>query len=85
VATFDTTRGTLPDFYQRRLDNASLGTRARFTDPSLVLSGGANIFTGRHVSIRPDVSMRLVMRSSDTYLVPMATIYLTYHFEAHGE
>jgi hypothetical protein len=85
LATFDTTRGTLPAFYQRRLENTGLGTTTTFADPSLVLSAGANIFTGRHVSVRPDVSVRLVMRAWETYAVPMATMYLTYHFEVHGE
>ena len=84
-ASFDTTRDTLPAFYQRRVVSSGVGTIANFTDPSFVLSGGADIFTGRHISVRPDVSVRLVRRSSNTYAVTLATVYLTYHFEEHGE
>jgi hypothetical protein len=82
-ASFDTTRAVLPDFYQRRLLGSSIGAIANFTDPSLVFAGGANFFVGPHFSIRPDMSVRLVTRSSDTFAVTMATVYLSYHFEEH--
>ena len=83
-ASFDTTRGALPDFYQRRLAGLPIGTLASFNDPSLVIAGGANFFVGRHFTVRPDVSLRLAINSSDTFPVPMATVYLSYHFEEHN-
>ena len=82
-ASFDTTRSTLPEFYQRRVAPSSVDTLVDFTDPSYVIAGGVNIFTGTHVSIRPDVSVRLVTRGEGTFVVPMATIYFSYHFENH--
>jgi hypothetical protein len=82
-ATFDTTRGALPDFYQQRLTDSTFVTHPTFTDPSFVFAGGVNILTGRHFSIRPDLSVRLVTSSSQVYAVTMATVHLTYHFEAH--
>ena len=82
-ATFDLTAGALPDFYQRRLTQAPGETRAIFADPSYVFSAGFDIFTGKHVSFRPELSVRLVTRASDTYAVTMATVRATYHFELH--
>lgn len=82
-ATFDTTSGALPDFYQRRVGGSVSGTQQRFTDPSFVLSGGIDIFAATHFSIRPELSVRLVTHASDTYAVTMATVHATYHFEAH--
>jgi hypothetical protein len=82
-ASFETTSGALPGFYQRRLVGSLLGTQQSFIDPSFIFAGGFNVFTGRHFSIRPDLSVRLVTRASDTYAVTMATVYMTYHFEVH--
>lgn len=82
-SSFDRARGPMPDFYQRRGMGPSLGSSASFTDPSFVLAGGANFFTGPHLSIRPDLSARFVTRESHTYGVTMATVYVTYHFGKH--
>jgi hypothetical protein len=81
-ASFDTTNSTLPDFYQRRV-SSSLGMRQTFTDPSFVFAAGMDIFSGKHLSIRPDLSVRLVSRASDTYAVTIAAVRVTYHFENH--
>ena len=81
-ASFASTSGTLPDFYQRRLTGPST-THPTFTDPSLVFAGGVDVFTGQHFSIRPDLSVRLVTRASDAYPVTMAAVHVTYHFEVH--
>lgn len=81
--SFDATSSAIPDFYQRRIVALPAGVRQTFTDPSFVLAGGVNVFTGRHFSIRPDLSVRLVTRASDTYAVAMATMFVTYHFEVH--
>jgi hypothetical protein len=81
-AMFDATESVLPDFYQERL-NGSPSTTHTFTDPSFVFAAGINIFTGQHISIRPDLSVRLVTRSSNVYPVTMVTVHVTYHFEVH--
>ena len=83
-ASFDTTRSAIPDFYRQRLNGSSIVTSASFNDPSLVIGGGVNIFVGRHVSIRPDLSVRVAINSSETYAVTMATVSLSYHFEEHN-
>jgi hypothetical protein len=83
-ASFDTTRGDIPAFYQGRLVAGSFGSLATFNDPSFVFDAGVNVFAARHVSFRPEVSVRLVTRDSATYAVTMATFHLTYHFEVHG-
>jgi hypothetical protein len=62
---------------------SALNTRQTFTDPSFVFAAGLDIFTGRHLSIRPDVSVRLVTSSADAYAVTMAALRVTYHFEVH--
>jgi hypothetical protein len=82
-ASFDATQAGLPDFYQQRSTGSAFATRRTFTDPTLVFAGGVNIFTGAHFSIRPDVSVRLVTRHSDTYAVTIAAVHVTYHFEVH--
>ena len=82
-ASFDVARGPLPDFYQRRLKESALSARQTFTDPSFVLMTGVDVFTGRHVSFRPDLSVRFVTRDSETYAVTLAMLHLTYHFEEH--
>jgi hypothetical protein len=81
-ATFDTTAGPLPDFYQRG-ETATSPAVQTFTDPSFIFGAGVNVFTGQHISIRPDVSVRLVYSDSQTYAVTMVTVHLTYHFEVH--
>jgi hypothetical protein len=82
-ASFDAASGALPDFYQRRFVGSALNTQHTFTDPSFVFATGLDIFTGRHLSIRPDVSVRLVTRSPNAYAVTMAALRVTYHFEVH--
>lgn len=82
-ATFDLTAGAPPDFYRRRLTPASTDALAVFTDPAYVFAAGVDIFTGDHFSFRPELSVRVVTRASDTYAVTMAIVRATYHFESH--
>jgi hypothetical protein len=81
-ATFDATSGPLPPFYQQRVSGPS-GLAETFTDPSLVFTGGLNILTGRHVSVRPEASVRLVLHASDSYAVTMVAVHAIFHFEEH--
>jgi Outer membrane protein beta-barrel domain len=82
-AMFDTTAGPIPDFYQRREVTGPPTTLQTFTDPSFVFAAGVNVFTGRHISIRPDITVRLVYSDSQIYPVTAAVVHLTYHFEVH--
>ena len=82
-ASFDTTSGALPDFYQRRVTSSSALTLQTFTDPAFVFAGGLDVFLGQHFSIRPELSVRLVTAASDTYAVTFAAVRATYHFEVH--
>jgi hypothetical protein len=81
-AAFDSP-ANLPGFYQQRLAS-SASTHPTFTDPSFVFAAGVNTFTTSHFSIRPDVSVRIVTRSADSYAVAMAGVHVTYHFEMHA-
>jgi hypothetical protein len=83
-ATFDTSRGNVPAFYQKRLPAGAFGSLATFNDPALVLDGGVNIFATRHLSFRPEVGVTVVTRGSGAYGVTTAVIHLIYHFETHA-
>jgi len=82
-ATFDEPPTMMPPFYARRMAASMFGSRSTFTDPSFVFAGGVNVFTTRHISIRPDMSVRLVAHDGDTYAVTIAAVHLIYHFEVH--
>jgi hypothetical protein len=83
-ASLDMTRPSVPDFYRRRrgMDSAFAG-HMDFNDPSFIIAGGAHVFASRHLSVRPDISVRFVRRGARTYTVTFAGAYLTYHFEEH--
>jgi hypothetical protein len=83
-AVFDTTRGSVPAFYQSRLPAGTLDSLATFNDPALVFDAGANIFASRHVSIRPDLGVIVVTKNSSAYTVATAVVHLIYHFENHA-
>lgn len=82
-AAFDTTQATLPRFYQQQVPDSSTPGRAAFTDPTIVIAGGANVFTAHHLSVRPDLGVRLVTDGSHVYTVTTVTFSLIYHFEDH--
>ena len=85
LATFDAGSASIPPFYQPRMSGAPAGSSQSFTDPSLVLTGGVSIHTGRHVSFRPEVSVRWVLHDSDSYAVTVVAVHAIYHFEDHGK
>ena len=82
-ASFDTTTGSLPDFYERRVTASVVSHRQSFTDPSFVFQGGLNLFMTSHVSIRPDVAVRLVTGDSHAYALTAFAAHVTYHFGVH--
>jgi len=84
IASFDNSSGTIPPFYRQRFSGSSVTTRQTFTDPSFVFAAGANVFTGTHVSIRPDVTIRVVTNGGDAYPVTTVAVHFSYHFETHG-
>jgi hypothetical protein len=83
IASFDTTAGPLPDFYQKRLPQDSPVTQRTFTDPSFVFTGGVDILATPRWSIRPDVSVKLVTDGSSAYAITIAAVRIAYHFEFH--
>jgi hypothetical protein len=83
LATFDAGSSSIPAFYQARMAGAVAGSSQSFTDPSLILAGGFNITGSRHVSLRPEVSVRWVLHDSDSYAVTMLAVHFIYHFEDH--
>jgi len=84
LATFDAGSNAIPAFYQPRMAGAAAGSSQSFTDPSLILAGGFNIIASRHVSLKPEVSVRWVLHDSDSYAVTMLAVHFVYHFEDHG-
>ena len=84
LATFDVGSSSIPAFYQPRMTSAPAGSSQSFTDPSLILTGGFNIMTSRHVSSKPEVSVRWVLHDSNSYAVTVLAVHAIYHFEDHG-
>ena len=83
-ASFDSSRGPLPGFYQGRVaGNGSTVKRMAFTDPSFILGGGVNVFVTRHIAIRPDVEAKIVRRDRQNYAVTAVSVHIAYHFEDH--
>jgi hypothetical protein len=82
-AAFDTAQA-MPDFYQRRVASRTLTGRTTFTDPSAVIAAGAHFYVARHLSVRPEVNLRLVVDDARTYRVTSVTFAVAYHAEEHA-
>jgi len=84
-ASFDHSRGAIPDFYSRRaaMNAAGVATITTFTDPSFIVGAGVNVFLTDHIAIRPDVEAKIVRRDSQNYVVGSIVVRLAYHFERH--
>ena len=78
---------TMSGFYRHRMpmapDGHFLEGRRTFDDLAFRVGGGAEIFAGRHVSIRPEVQIVIVTDRSDAEVVPLFGLHLAYHFETH--
>jgi outer membrane protein with beta-barrel domain len=72
-----------PQFYERRMGRhtAPGGPVMTFTDPTLVLGGGVNIFVNRHFAIRPALDATVVLRDRRHYVVTTAALQAVFHFE----
>ena len=64
IASFGTSAGSVPDFYQARIPEASAITHRTFTDPMFAFSGGVDVVARGRWSIRPAVDVKLVTDGS---------------------
>jgi hypothetical protein len=84
-AWFQVADPRVPEFYRRRIEERpdAFGVTAAFTDPSLVVGGGVNVFLSRQIAVRPEVDATIVRRNSQTRVMPTVRVHLAYHFEDH--
>jgi hypothetical protein len=84
-ATFDSLASPAPDFYRRRMTDASSGLRTayEFDDFAYSAGAGADIFVRRHLAVRPDVRLVFVTKDGNTRTVAIYGVHLAYHFEEH--
>jgi hypothetical protein len=75
----------VPAFYQHRMAAMSgpLRTSAAFTDPTMVVGGGINVFVSGHAALRPEIQARIVAGDSRTQVVTAFVMRVTYHIENH--
>lgn len=82
--SYDRSRSVIPAFYMRRMGGmASMNTSATFTDPSVLVGGGLNLFMTTHAALRPEVTSTFVMGDGRTQVVTAVVLRMTYHFEDH--
>lgn len=55
------------------------------TDPTGVVGAGAHFYIRKHLSIRPEGTVRLVIDRARIHRVTTVTFAATYHFEEHGK
>jgi hypothetical protein len=77
-AVFDGPDRALPDFYAQRAPTAQPG-RVSYTDPTALLSGGAHVHLARHLSLKPEVTVRFVADDARAYRVTTITCAVVYH------
>ena len=82
-ARFQKSLDGVPEFYRARLIVPQTFSSATFTDPVLSVGGGADVWISRHVALRPEVNMLLVMTRSDVRAVPAYGLQLVFHFDAN--
>jgi hypothetical protein len=81
IASFDSTAGPVPEFYQARFSQDPGITHRTFTDPMFAFSAGADIVTRARWSIRPAVNLKLVSDGSSAYMITIVAVNIRYHFE----
>jgi len=83
-ASFGPGDDTMPNFYQRRMGPGPHGLgQTTFTDPTLLVGGGVNVFINRHLAIRPDLLATFVLRGGHQHVVTSIGVHAVYHFEDH--
>jgi hypothetical protein len=80
---FDSATTAMPSFYRRRMMDANVATRASYTDPTIVVAGGMNLYVARHLSVKPEIAVRFVTADRHRYDVGTATVSVVYHVEEH--
>jgi hypothetical protein len=83
--TLDSRTRPAPDFYRARVHASGQNlfrTRHTFTDPAIVLGGGVDVAVGRNVHVRPSMEALMVVRDRRTFVVPVAAVQVSYHFES---
>lgn len=74
----------MPAFYSRRATDSGTAVPTKvFTDPTLVVGTGVDIFTSRHFAVRPEVGLTFALGGGHVYTVPTVTFHVSYHFESH--
>jgi hypothetical protein len=75
----------IPGFYRRRMpiDLPATMTVRTFTDPTVVVGGGLNVYLHRHFALRPDVGATVVLREGRRHVVTTVGVHAVVHFEEH--
>lgn len=84
-ASFEPNMSDMPGFYRRRMTamEGPLRTSVAFTDPTVVVGGGVNVFVTGHAALRPEVQARVITGDSRTHTVTAFLLRVTYHLEDH--
>ena len=84
--SFDTTTGSIPEFYSRRMvaDSGQLGPPPHsFTYPALAVGGGVDWLVTRNLTIRPEAGVRFVYGDGQTASLVSVGVRVGYVFENH--
>jgi hypothetical protein len=75
----------MPAFYRHRMmaTSGTVRTAVTFTDPTMVVGGGVNVFFTGHAALRPEIQARIVAADSRTHVVTAFLMRVTYHIENH--
>ena len=84
-ASFDPSVSEVPAFYRHRMMAipGPLRTSVAFTDPTMVVGGGVNVFVTGHAALRPEIQARIVTGDSRRHVVTAFLMRVTYHVENH--
>lgn len=83
-ATFDAPTSPMSNFYRRRMgpaDGGPGGAGLTFTDPALRITGGLNILTRYHLTVRPEASALIVRRDGYGETMAVFGVRIGYRFE----
>lgn len=82
--SYDRSGSGIPAFYARRMNGMGpMNARVGFTDPSMGVGGGVNMFVTQHAALRPEVTSTFVIGDGRTHVVTAVALRVTYHFEDH--
>ncbi len=78
-ASFEAGARRIPEFYRRRIVAATPGGHV-FDDLLITAGGGIDLFVTKHLAVRPEASVLLVLTESDTRTVPLIAAHIVYRF-----